>query len=121
MSLKVKRNCMWRKIGSRHIIIYMPLSPDGAVVKNPPAYAGDTKGLGLISGSGRSSGGGNGNSLHCSCLENSRDSGAWWATVHGFAWQVTVHGGHKELNMTKQLSMYVLRNLNFIPQSMESL
>ena len=43
------------------------------------------------------------------------------ATVHGIAWQVTVHGGHKEMNMTKQLSMYVLRNLNFISQSMESL
>jgi len=28
---------------------------------------------------------GNGNPLQCSCLENPRDRGAWWATVHGVA------------------------------------
>ena len=38
---------------------------------------------GLISGSGRSSGEGNGNPLQYSCLENPMDRGAWWATVHG--------------------------------------
>ena len=42
--------------------------------------AGD---LGLIPGSGRSSGKGNGNLLQYSCLENPMDGGAWWATVHG--------------------------------------
>ena len=36
-------------------------------------------------GSGRSPGEGNGNSLQYSCLENSMDRGAWWATVHGVA------------------------------------
>ena len=40
---------------------------------------------GLIPGSGRSSGEGNGNPLQYSCLENSMDRGAWWATVHGVA------------------------------------
>ena len=30
-------------------------------------------------------GGGNGNPLHCSCLENPKDRGAWWAVVHGVA------------------------------------
>ena len=44
--------------------------------------AGD---LGLIHGSGRSSGEGNGNPLQYSCLENPMDRGAWWATVHGVA------------------------------------
>ena len=39
--------------------------------------------LGLIAGSGRSPGEGNGNPLQYSCLENSMDGGAWWATVHG--------------------------------------
>ena len=39
--------------------------------------------LGLIPGSGRSPGEGNGNPLQYSCLENSMDRGAWWATVHG--------------------------------------
>ena len=41
--------------------------------------------LGLIPGSGRSPGEGNGNPLQYSCLENSMDGGAWWATVHGVA------------------------------------
>ena len=39
--------------------------------------------LGLIPGSGRSPGEGNGNPLQYSCLENPMDQGSWWATVHG--------------------------------------
>ena len=42
-------------------------------------------GLGFILGSGRSPGEGNGNPLQHSCLKNSVDRGAWWATVHGVA------------------------------------
>ena len=38
---------------------------------------------GLIPGSGRSPGKGNGTPLQYSCLENPMDGGAWWATVHG--------------------------------------
>ena len=53
------------------------------MVKNPPANAGDTGDIGLIPGSGRSPGGGHGNPLQYSCLENSMDRGAWWATVRG--------------------------------------
>ena len=45
--------------------------------------AGD---LGLIPGSGRSLGEGNGYPLQYSCLENSMDRGAWWAIVHGVQW-----------------------------------
>ena len=52
------------------------------MVKNPLANAVD---LGWIPGSGRSPGGGNGNPLQYSCLENPMDTGAWWATVHGVA------------------------------------
>ena len=52
------------------------------IVKNPPANAGDTKDKGSVSGSGRSSGGGNGNPLQYSCLENFMDRGSWQATVH---------------------------------------
>ena len=48
--------------------------------KNPPANAG---GASSIPGWGRSPGGGNGNLLQCSCLENSMHRGAWRATVHG--------------------------------------
>ena len=59
--------------------------PDGSVVKNPPANAGDTGDMGSIPRSGRCPGGGNGKPLQYSYLENSRDRGAWQATVHGVA------------------------------------
>ena len=53
------------------------------LVKNSPANAGDVRDAGLIPGSGRSPGGGHDNQLQHSCLENSIDRGAWWATMHG--------------------------------------
>ena len=56
--------------------------PGGAIVKKLPANAGDARDIALILGSGRSPGVGNGNLLPYSCLENSMDSRAWWATVH---------------------------------------
>ena len=59
--------------------------PGGSVVKNPPANEGDTGDVGLIPGSGRSLGEGNGNPLQYSCLGNPMDRGAWRATVHGVA------------------------------------
>ena len=59
--------------------------PRWSVVKNPPANAGDAKDKGLVSGSERSSGGGNGNPLQYSCLENSTDRGSHWATVYEVA------------------------------------
>ena len=59
--------------------------PGGSVIKNPPANAGGAGDLGLIPGSGRSPGGGHGNPLQYSCLENPMNRGTWWATVHGVA------------------------------------
>ena len=53
------------------------------VIKKPSANAGDVRDMGLIPGSGRSPGGGHGNPLQCSYLENSMGRGAWRATVHG--------------------------------------
>ena len=53
----------------------------GAAVKNLPANAGDVGDAGLIPGSGRSPGGGNGNPLQYSCLENPRQRNLV-ATVH---------------------------------------
>ena len=68
-----------------YIYIYVCVSiyvcggfPGSSVVKNLPANAGDP---GSIPGSGRSPGGGQGNLLQYTCLENSMDRGVWWATV----------------------------------------
>ena len=55
------------------------------MVKNPPANAGDIRDLGLIPGLAISPGGGHGNPLQYSCLENPMDRRAWLATVHGVA------------------------------------
>ena len=52
------------------------------MVKNPPANAGDVRDAGSIPGSGSSLGGGHGNPLQYSCLENPMDGGAWRAIVH---------------------------------------
>ena len=55
---------------------------DGSVVKNLPANAED---VGLITGLERSPGEGDGNPHQYSCLGNSMNRRAWWATVHGVA------------------------------------
>ena len=67
------------------------------LVKNPPATAGDTRDAGLIPGSGRFPGGGNGNPLQYSCLENSMDR------EHYSPW------GLKESDMTLFKGSLVLR------------
>jgi len=55
------------------------------VGKESAYNAGDPGEVGLIPGSGRPPGGGNGNPLQYSCLENPMDRGIWQATVHGVA------------------------------------
>ena len=55
------------------------------MVNNTPVSAGDVRDVGLIPGSGRSPGEGNGNPVQYSCLENPMNRGAWWATVHRVA------------------------------------
>ena len=59
--------------------------PGGSAIKNLSDNAGDARDAGSIPGLGRSHGEGKGNPLQYSCLENSMDRGALWATVHGFA------------------------------------
>ena len=54
--------------------------PGGSAGKESTCSAGDA---GSVPGSGRSSGGGHGNSLQYSCLKNPMNRGAWQATVHG--------------------------------------
>ena len=65
--------------------------PGGSDCKEATCNAGD---LGSIPGLGRPPGGGHGNLLQYSCLENPKDGGAWWATVYGVA----------ESDTTEQLS-----------------
>ena len=52
------------------------------MAKNPSTIVGDKRDAGSIPELKRSPGGGNGKPLQYSCLENPRDRGAWWATVH---------------------------------------
>ena len=55
------------------------------VVKNLPANAGDIRDAGSVPGSGRSPGGGHGNPVQYSCLENPVDRGVWQVIVHSVA------------------------------------
>ena len=72
-------------------------------VKNLPAInAGDTEDAGLIPGLGRSPGGGNGNPLRYSCLENSMDRGAWQVTVHGVTKSWTTTERLRTINYMKE-------------------
>ena len=57
--------------------------PNGSVVKDMPTVQEPQGDMGSIPVSGRSPGEGHGNPLQYSCLENTIDRGAWWATVHG--------------------------------------
>ena len=59
------------------------------MVKSQPTNAGSAGHKGLIPGLGRSPGGGNGNLIQHSCLENPMDRGAWRVTVHGVAESLT--------------------------------
>ena len=52
------------------------------VIKSLPVNARDIRDTSLIPALGRSPGGGSGNPMQYSCLENPLDRGAWWATVH---------------------------------------
>ena len=74
----------------QQVILIGGVSQVALVVKNPPAKARDIIDMGKkrasdITASGRSLGGGHGNLLQYSCLENPMDRGAWWATVHRVA------------------------------------
>ena len=87
------------QVGSKAVIPLVPLIQHGIwslareirasqvmpVVKNLPAIAGQGGDEGSVPGSGRSPGGGHGNPLQDSCLEDSMERGAWQATVHGVA------------------------------------
>ena len=73
------------------------------VVKNQPASAGNLRDTGSIPGSGRFPGGGHGNPLQYSCLENPMDGGDWRVTVHRVA---------KGQTQMKPLSMHAFTDIN---------
>ena len=83
--------------------------PGGSDGKESACNAGD---LGSIPGSGRSPGEGNGNPLQCSCLENSRDEGAWWAAVYGIAQSLT---RLKRLSSSSSRASLVARMVKNLP------
>ena len=97
----------------------------GSEDKASACNAGD---LGSIPGLGRSPGGGHGNPLRYSCLENSMDRGAWWATVHRVAKSRTrlsdctaLYELHGEINAshrisTKQMALCQYLSVYFIPK-----
>ena len=75
------------------------------MVKNPPASAGDIRDMGSIPGSGRSPGGGHGNPLQYSCLENSMDRGSLagyspWGFKELDVTEVTEHNTAQDLDQT---------------------
>ena len=70
------------KKGIRYLLQYSWASLGGSDSKESACNARD---LASIPGLGRSSGGGHGNPLQYSCLENPMNRGAWWAIVHGVA------------------------------------
>ena len=86
-SLKLEKahEQQWRAgVALQHSQTNQPyLRAGSAVVKKMPDNAGDPRDTGLIPGLRKSLGIGKGHLVQYSCLENSMDRGAWWATVHG--------------------------------------
>ena len=81
------------------------------MIKNLPANVGDARDAGLTPGAGRSPGAGNVNPLQY-YLENSKDSRAFWATVHGSAKSWTQLRIHKH---TQNFNMYTNHNFCITP------
>ena len=81
-----RRNCQFLdlrlSLHNYEKLISVTYKPPMLMVKNLIANAGDIRNLSSIPGSGRSSGGGNGNRLQYFCLENPMDREAWWASGH---------------------------------------
>ena len=78
------------------------------MVKNLPANAGAIKDAGSIPGLERSPGGGHGNPLQYSCLGNTMDRGAWWATVHGVINRQTRLSSHTYIHTISQFFSSVI-------------
>ena len=78
--------------------------PGRTVMKNLPANAGDIRDMGLVSGSGRSTGGRNDSPFQNACLKNSMERGVWQATIHG------VEESQTQLSTHAHVSSYISCN-----------
>ena len=97
-----------------YIYIYIYMFPRWHSGKESPVNAGgNVRDVGLIHGLGRSSGGWHGNPLQYSCLGNSTDTGAWWATIHGVA------KGWTRLSDYTLLSTLSLENIELRPGGLQ--
>ena len=76
-------------------------------VKNVSANGGAVRDVGLIPGCGKSSGGGHGNPLQYSCLENPMDRGAWRATVHAVATSQTRLKQQSTMGLDAMISVFL--------------
>ena len=86
------------------------------MIKNPPASVGDTRYADSVAGLGRSPGGGNGNPLQYSFLENPMDRGAWQAVVHGVTknWTRLSTAQHKRGH---NIENYILQPLFYVDEA----
>ena len=73
---------------------FLQASHETLLVKNPPTSAGNLRDTGSVSGSGRCPGGGHGDPLQYSCLENPMDRGVWQVMVHGVMESDTTEYAH---------------------------
>ena len=71
--------------GTEHSTLYRGIATDFPGGSDGKVSVSNARNPGSIPGWGRSPGKGNDNPLQCLCLENSMDSRAWWAMVHGVA------------------------------------
>ena len=95
--------------------VYADLCPSQVVlmVKNLPANAGDIREACSVPGSGRSPGGGSGNPLQYSCLENPMDRGAWRATGQGLKESDTTEAAHLQAwTHARHAHMKIYRKVN---------
>ena len=93
------------------VLVVVVASLVAQTIKESACNVGDP---GSIPGSGRFPGEGNGNPLQYSCLENTMDRGAWWATVHGVtkSWTQLSTRTHTTYIVTLSLNISLILSYN---------
>ena len=93
------------------VLLVVVASLVAQTIKESACNVGDP---GSIPGSGRFPGEGNGNPLQYSCLENTMDRGAWWATVHGVtkSWTQLSTRTHTTYIVTLSLNISLILSYN---------